>query len=118
MQLVDLFRSYFEGALNENSVKRNFVLIYELLDETMDFGFPQLTEPAALKSFIMQKGVRSEVDVVRAEEARQFAYTVHPHQALLCSTSRAAEVHNLVKAITTRGVTTTMMCSTAAVASA
>lgn len=42
-QLVDLFRSYFEGALNENSVKRNFVLIYELLDETMDFGFPQLT---------------------------------------------------------------------------
>lgn len=42
-QLVDLFRSYFEGALNENSVKRNFVLIYELLEETMDFGFPQLT---------------------------------------------------------------------------
>jgi hypothetical protein len=38
-----LFRSYFEGALNESSVKRNFVLIYELLEETMDFGFPQLT---------------------------------------------------------------------------
>lgn len=50
LQLVDLFRSYFEGALNENSVKRNFVLIYELLEETMDFGFPQLTggrEPGA-----------------------------------------------------------------------
>lgn len=46
-QLVDLFRSYFEGALNENSVKRNFVLIYELLEETMDFGFPQLTGVAA-----------------------------------------------------------------------
>lgn len=59
-QLVDLFKSYFEGALNENSVKRNFVLIYELLDETMDFGFPQLTEPSSLKNFIFQKGVRSE----------------------------------------------------------
>jgi hypothetical protein len=46
-------------------VKRNFVLIYELLDETMDYGFPQLTEPAALKSFILQKGVRSELDTVR-----------------------------------------------------
>jgi hypothetical protein len=46
-------------------VKRNFVLIYELLDETMDYGFPQLTEPAALKSFILQKGVRSELDAVR-----------------------------------------------------
>jgi hypothetical protein len=65
LQLVDLLRSYFEGALNESSVKRNFVLIYELLDETMDYGFPQLTEPAALKSFIMLKGVRSELDAVR-----------------------------------------------------
>eukprot|EP00882_Tetradesmus_deserticola_P022731 GHRQ01024672.1.p1 GENE.GHRQ01024672.1~~GHRQ01024672.1.p1 ORF type:complete len:164 (+),score=52.15 GHRQ01024672.1:1065-1556(+) len=64
LQLVDLLRSYFEGALNESSVKRNFVLIYELLDETMDYGFPQLTEPAALKSFILQKGVRSELDAV------------------------------------------------------
>jgi hypothetical protein len=62
---VDLLRSYFEGALNESSVKRNFVLIYELLDETMDYGCPQLTEPAALKSFILQKGVRSELDAVR-----------------------------------------------------
>jgi hypothetical protein len=39
---VDLFRSYFEGALEEGSVKRNFTLIYELLDEAMDFGFPQV----------------------------------------------------------------------------
>jgi hypothetical protein len=66
-QMVDLFRTYFQGALNESSVKRNFVLIYELLDECMDFGFPQLTEPAALKNFIMEKGVRSEVDAVRRE---------------------------------------------------
>jgi len=42
MQLVDLFRSYFEGSLDEGSVKRNFTLIYELLDEAMDFGFPQV----------------------------------------------------------------------------
>eukprot|EP00879_Flechtneria_rotunda_P003291 GHRR01003516.1.p1 GENE.GHRR01003516.1~~GHRR01003516.1.p1 ORF type:complete len:424 (+),score=105.05 GHRR01003516.1:317-1588(+) len=75
--LVDLFRSYFEGALNENSVKRNFVLIYELLDETMDFGFPQLTEPAALKSFIMQKGVRGELDVATStQQAKNATLTV------------------------------------------
>jgi hypothetical protein len=57
-QLANLFASYFEGPLNESSIKRNFVLIYELLDEAMDFGFPQLTEPASLKSLITQKGVR------------------------------------------------------------
>ncbi len=39
---MELFRSYFEGALDEGSVKRNFTLIYELLDEAMDFGFPQV----------------------------------------------------------------------------
>eukprot|EP00882_Tetradesmus_deserticola_P009426 GHRQ01009949.1.p1 GENE.GHRQ01009949.1~~GHRQ01009949.1.p1 ORF type:complete len:216 (+),score=90.91 GHRQ01009949.1:323-970(+) len=75
--LVDLLRSYFEGALNESSVKRNFVLIYELLDETMDYGFPQLTEPAALKSFILQKGVRSELDAATStQQARNATLTV------------------------------------------
>lgn len=75
--LVDLFRSYFEGALNENSVKRNFVLIYELLEETMDFGFPQLTEPAALKSFILQKGVRGELDAAAStQQAKNATLTV------------------------------------------
>lgn len=64
LQLIDLFRSYFEGALNENSIKRNFVLMYELLDEVMDFGFPQVTEPSVLKNFIFQKGIRGEIDLV------------------------------------------------------
>ncbi|GBF91132.1 AP-2 complex subunit mu [Raphidocelis subcapitata] len=54
------FKFMTSGALDEGSVKRNFTLIYELLDEVMDFGFPQLTEPASLKSFIFQKGVRGE----------------------------------------------------------
>lgn len=71
--LIDLFRSYFEGPLNENSIKRNFVLMYELLDEVMDFGFPQVTEPSVLKNFIFQKGVRSEVDPVKQTEQAQNA---------------------------------------------
>jgi AP-4 complex subunit mu-1 len=29
------------GVLNEESVKKNFVLIYEILDEVVDFGYPQ-----------------------------------------------------------------------------
>ncbi|KAF8068352.1 AP2M [Scenedesmus sp. PABB004] len=75
--LVDLFRSYFEGALNESAVKRNFVLIYELLDEAMDAGVPQLTEPAALKNFILQKGVRGEADAAAsAAQARSATLTV------------------------------------------
>src|SRR4051794_33246029 len=31
--------SYF-GELNEEAIRDNFVIIYELLDEIMDFGYP------------------------------------------------------------------------------
>ena len=31
------------GMINEDTVRRNFVLIYELLDEIMDYGYPQAT---------------------------------------------------------------------------
>lgn len=37
------------------------MLIYELLDEAMDFGLPQITDPTVLKSLIFQKGFRSEL---------------------------------------------------------
>lgn len=50
------------------SVKSNFVLIYELLDEAMDFGLPQITDPTVLKSLIFQKGFHSELLEVGAIE--------------------------------------------------
>ena len=60
LQLVNLFKSYFEDDLREKSIKDNFILMYELLDEAMDFGMPQITDPTVLKSLIFQKGFRSE----------------------------------------------------------
>lgn len=38
--------------MEEETVKDNFVLIYELLDEIMDHGYPQVTESKILKDFI------------------------------------------------------------------
>lgn len=32
MQAVSLFKSYFGGAFDEDAIRNNFVLIYELLD--------------------------------------------------------------------------------------
>lgn len=37
---IKVARSYFEGELNEAAVRQNFSLIYELLDEVMDYGYP------------------------------------------------------------------------------
>ena len=47
LQVVNLFKSYFGGDFSEQSIKNNFVLIYELLDETLDYGFPQVAVQVA-----------------------------------------------------------------------
>lgn len=60
MQLVDLVRAYCHGEFSEEVVKSNFVLIYELLDEVLDHGYPQVTDPAVMKSFIFQKVGRNK----------------------------------------------------------
>ncbi|KAJ7943684.1 AP-1 complex subunit mu-2 [Quillaja saponaria] len=38
-RVVDVFKHYFE-ELEEESLRDNFVVVYELLDEIMDFGYP------------------------------------------------------------------------------
>ena len=52
-EVVTLFNSYFT-VFTEDSLKNNFVIIYELLDEILDHGFPQITNAALLKSYITQ----------------------------------------------------------------
>eukprot|EP01083_Nonionella_stella_P069590 185583_1 len=49
--LVEVFREYF-GAFDEEHLKSNFVLVYELLDETMDYGYPQIVTTNLLSQFI------------------------------------------------------------------
>ena len=43
-----VFKDYF-GELEEESIRDNFVVVYELLDETMDFGYPQTCESRILR---------------------------------------------------------------------
>ena len=50
-QLIEVLENYFT-TLNEESIRDNFVITYELLDEMMDFGYPQATEAKILKEFI------------------------------------------------------------------
>ena len=60
--LVSLVQSYCDGQFHEDVVKGNFVLILELLDDTLDHGYPQLTDPALAKAFIYQKPKASFLD--------------------------------------------------------
>jgi AP-1 complex subunit mu len=60
-QLTALFQDYFT-TLNEESIRDNFVIIYELLDETMDHGLPQSLDSTILRQFITQEGNRMADD--------------------------------------------------------
>jgi AP-1 complex subunit mu len=51
-KLIEVFIEYFK-ELEEESIRDNFVIIYELLDEMMDFGYPQTTESKILQEQVL-----------------------------------------------------------------
>ncbi|XP_071723682.1 AP-1 complex subunit mu-2-like [Rutidosis leptorrhynchoides] len=59
-RIVHVFKHYFK-EFQEESLRDNFVVVYELLDEIMDYGFPQFTEAAILSEFIKTDAYRMEV---------------------------------------------------------
>ncbi|KAG9398405.1 AP-1 complex subunit mu-1 [Aphanomyces cochlioides] len=58
-RICQVFQDYF-GELEEESIRDNFVIIFELLDETIDHGYPQTTEARILREYITQEGYRME----------------------------------------------------------
>ncbi|XP_069783308.1 AP-1 complex subunit mu-1-like isoform X3 [Narcine bancroftii] len=59
-KIIQVFTEYFK-ELEEESIRDNFVIIYELLDELMDFGFPQTTDSKILQEYITQQSQKLEV---------------------------------------------------------
>ncbi|XP_043940695.1 AP-1 complex subunit mu-2 [Protopterus annectens] len=59
-KIVEIFTEYFK-ELEEESIRDNFVIVYELLDEVMDFGFPQTTDSKILQEYITQEGNKLEL---------------------------------------------------------
>ncbi|GKV33583.1 hypothetical protein SLEP1_g42072 [Rubroshorea leprosula] len=53
------------GILNEDSLRKNFVLVYELLDEVIDFGYVQTTSTEVLKSYVFNEPI--VVDAARLQ---------------------------------------------------
>ncbi|EEB88755.1 hypothetical protein MPER_13235 [Moniliophthora perniciosa FA553] len=61
-RLSQVLVEYFK-ELEEESIRDNFVIIYELMDEMMDFGYPQTTESKILQEYITQESHKLEVQV-------------------------------------------------------
>uniref|UniRef100_K7FVT4 AP-4 complex subunit mu-1 n=1 Tax=Pelodiscus sinensis TaxID=13735 RepID=K7FVT4_PELSI len=58
-RLVTLIHDYC-GALSEKTISLNFALIYEMLDEMLDYGYVQTTAPDVLRNFIQMEPVLSK----------------------------------------------------------
>jgi len=58
-KLVQVMIEYFK-ELEEESIRDNFVIIYELMDELLDFGYPQTTDSKILQEYITQEGHKLE----------------------------------------------------------
>ncbi|VDP11088.1 unnamed protein product [Soboliphyme baturini] len=63
-KVIEVLTEYFK-ELEEESIRDNFVVIYELFDEMMDFGYPQTTDSKILQDclirYITQEGQKLEI---------------------------------------------------------
>lgn len=65
-RLVQVCKAYFNNEFNEDQIRKNFALIYELLDEVMDHGYPQILDPDLLKMYITQgKQANANLNVIK-----------------------------------------------------
>lgn len=55
-KLVNLIEHYIV-QLTEESLRDNYVLVYELLDEMVDYGIVLMTDPSIVRDFVTQKGL-------------------------------------------------------------
>lgn len=68
-RFLSLWHAYFHVPLSEGMVKKNFVLLYELLDEILDFGYPQNSDVHTLKMHIANEHTKTDGAV--RDDARQ-----------------------------------------------
>eukprot|EP00815_Leptocylindrus_aporus_P005039 CAMPEP_0116055166 /NCGR_PEP_ID=MMETSP0322-20121206/3240_1 /TAXON_ID=163516 /ORGANISM="Leptocylindrus danicus var. apora, Strain B651" /LENGTH=240 /DNA_ID=CAMNT_0003538707 /DNA_START=1 /DNA_END=723 /DNA_ORIENTATION=- len=55
-RIAKVFKDYC-GTLSEEAIRKNFILLYELLDEMIDYGFPQVTQTENLKAFVYNEPI-------------------------------------------------------------
>jgi AP-4 complex subunit mu-1 len=55
-RMMKVFRDYC-GILNEESIRKNFVLIYELIDEIIDYGHAQLVTTESIRQYIVNEPI-------------------------------------------------------------
>lgn len=55
-RMMKVFRDYC-GIISEESIRKNFVLIYEIIDEIIDYGHAQLVTTEHIRQFIVNEPI-------------------------------------------------------------
>ncbi|CAN0480622.1 unnamed protein product, partial [Ectocarpus sp. 12 AP-2014] len=58
-QKIRIFKAYFKRDFDEDTLRNNMTLILELMDETMDYGYPQIMSIDVLRTYINLGTIRS-----------------------------------------------------------
>ena len=96
-RLIDLLIGYF-NVLEDESIRDNFVLIYELLDEIMDHGYPQNTDAKLLKEYIKTSSYRLAIrkklstEVINNQVSRAPGIKYQVNQAFVDVTERVSSL--------------------------
>jgi hypothetical protein len=59
--LITICKAFFRDEVTEIDIANNLSLIYEILDEAMDYGCPQVTDPVVLKHYIQEGKFQSRL---------------------------------------------------------
>lgn len=91
-RVADVLTDYL-GGLNEDLIKDNFVIVYQLLDEMMDNGFPLTTEPNILREMIAPPNIVSKVLSVMIGKSSNVSNTL-PDATTSCVPWRKTDLKN------------------------
>ena len=91
------------GVLSEESLRKNLVLVYELLDEIIDGGYGQVTKTDALKQFVFNEPVAVE-SVAAARDAS-------PAGGMLAAANKRISASVVAKPIASLGTMASMTAS-------
>jgi len=68
-QAIDVFKAYFGGKFSEEHIRNHFVVVYELLDEIMDHGYPQILAANNLQQIIQVGSIK--IDPKKLRESKK-----------------------------------------------
>ena len=76
--LCEVLKSYFGKKFCQRHLESGFYIMYELLDEVCDYGFPQVVDPNLLKQLVVQKSLLSELlSVLKKDQDERDAKEQH-----------------------------------------